>query len=180
MMTPEHQASSSQLGMEITSRCTGSNNWPKGKWQGSPGNTFQGRPHSLQRYTPLQCQDKKTSWDWSTPCLGGFGCCSPDPQPTMGRYSNMSKSPMTGEWLERSFDSTSLNIIYVTSASKLPILRPKPKEYHRLSQRRRGGWSSPISTTSCRISVSSQGLSLKEGEITSDTTSSGMAWTPSR
>jgi hypothetical protein len=50
----------------------------------------------------------------------------------MARYSNMSKSPMTGEWSERSSDSDNSSIIYWTSASESPIMRPSSEECHRL------------------------------------------------
>jgi hypothetical protein len=85
---------------------------------------------------------------------------------------------MIGEWLAKSFDSDSLNITYRTSASKLPIWRPKPVEYHRLKLHQKGGWSSPILTTlhpTSTFLVAPSPELEEEGEIIKDIIGSGMA-----
>jgi hypothetical protein len=87
---------------------------------------------------------------------------------------------MTGEQLERSFNSASSSIICVTSASKSPILKQNAEECHRPNLHQRGGWSSPVSSILCRTSVSSPDLSLEEGEIIEGMTNNGVAWIPSR
>jgi hypothetical protein len=94
--------------------------------------------------------------------------------------SSMSRSSEIGEWSGRSSNSASSNIIYATSASKLPILKLNAEGYCKLSQHQKGGWSSPILNILCQTSASSLALNPKEGEIIKGTTSNGMAWTPSR
>jgi hypothetical protein len=177
----EYQTLSYQPGMGTTNRHIGSSSWPKGKWQGSLGSTFWGKPHLLLKCTLLWLQDKRTSWGPSTPCWGGSGHCLQGPSLIMAHCSSTSKSLTTGEWSEKSSDSDSSSIIYRTSASESPITRPNSREYHRLRPQRRDTWSSPTSTIMRQISVSSVAPSL-EGEQgpTSVITNSGAAWSPSR
>jgi hypothetical protein len=180
MTTPGHQTLSSQSETGIISKRIGSSSWLKGKWQDSLASTSQGKPHLSQRCTRPPHKDKRMSWVQSTPYLSGSDRCSPDPWPTMACYSSMSKSPTTGEWLGRSSDSANLSIIYVTSASELPIWRLRLKGCCKLSPRQKGGWSSPTSTSSHQTFTSLAGSSPKEGEITEGMISNGAAWTPSR
>jgi hypothetical protein len=135
----------------------------------------QGKPYLSQKYMPLQRRGRRTSWDQSTPYLSGSGHYSPDPWPTTVHCLNMSRSPTIGEWSEKSSDSANSSIIYATSASELPILRPKSEGYRRLSLRQKGGWNSPTWTSSCQTSVSSPDSSPEEGEIIEDTASNGAA-----
>jgi hypothetical protein len=179
-MKPEHRTSSYQRGTASTSKHIGSSNWPKGKWQGSLGSMFQGKPHLSQKCMLPRLQGRKTPWDPSMPCQDGSSHYSWVPQPTMACYSNMSKSLTTGGWLERSCDSDSLSTTYRTSAFKLPIIRLSSEECCRLKPQLRGIWSSPISTTTRWTYVSSV-LNLEEQhEPTNITTDSGGEWIPSR
>jgi hypothetical protein len=131
-MRPGYRALLSQRGMETTSKRIGSNNWPKGKWQGSPESTFRGKPHLSQRCMLPQLWGKKMSWDPFMLCQDGSGRYSQDPPPTMACCSSTSKLLTIGEWSERSFNSDNSNTIYRTSASESPITRLNSKECHRL------------------------------------------------
>jgi hypothetical protein len=176
----ERQTLSYQWERGSINRHTGSSSWPKGKWQGSPGSTFQGKPHLLQKCTLPRPQDKRTSWGPSTPCQGGFGWYSQDPLPTMVRCLSMSKSPMIGEWSERSSNSDNLSIICRTSASESPIMRLSSEEYHRPRPHQRDGWSLPTSTTMCRTYASSVWSLEEQHNPTNAAPNNGRGWTPSR
>jgi hypothetical protein len=86
----------------------------------------------LQKCTLPRPRDRRTSWGPCMPCQGGSDRCSLDPPPTMVHCSNMSKSPVIGEWSERSSDSDNSSIIYRTSASKSPITRLSSEECRKL------------------------------------------------
>jgi hypothetical protein len=181
MMKPGYQTLSYQWGTGITNKRTGSSNWPKGKWQGSPRSMFQGKPHLLQKCMLPWLQVRKMSWDLSTPCLSGSGHYLRDLPPIMAHCSNTSKLLTIGEWSEKSSDSDSLNTIYRTSASESPITRLSSKGYHRLKPQQRGAWNLPTSTISRQTSVSSAALSLEEEQgLTNAITDSGAVWNPSR
>jgi hypothetical protein len=103
------------------------------------------------------------------------------PLPTTVRYLNTLKPSMIGGWSAKSSDSASSNIIYWTSASESPILRPNSKGYCRPKQLQRGDWSLPISNTLClTFEFLAPPSPVEEGEITTDTRSNGKAWSPSR
>jgi hypothetical protein len=177
---PECRTSSYQRGTANINRHIGSNSWPKGKWQGSPGSTFQGKPHLSQKCMLPQPQDKKTSWGPYMPCLDGFGRCSQDPPPITARCSSMLRLLTIGEWSERSSDSDSSSIICRTSTSKSPITRLSSEEYRRPRPWPRDGWSSPTSIT-MRWTYASSVLNLEEEhDPTSVAPNNGEGWIPSR
>jgi hypothetical protein len=132
MTRPGYQTSLYRWGMGTISKRIGSNNWLKGKWQGSSGSMFWGKPHLLRKCTLPQPQGKKTLWDLSMPCQVGSGCYSRDPLPTTACCSNTLKLLTIGEWSEKSSNSDNSSTIYRTSASESPIMRPNLKEYCRL------------------------------------------------
>jgi hypothetical protein len=181
MTKPKCQTSLYQWGTGTINKRIGSNSWPKGKWQGSPGSTFWGKPHLLQKCMPLLPQVRKTSWGLSTPCLSGSGHCSRDLPPNTECCLSTSRLLTIGGWSERSSDSDSLNTTYQTSASESPITRLNSKGYRRLRPCQRGVWSSPILTTSRQTSMSSAPPTLEEekGPLTT-IIDSGTVWNPSR
>jgi hypothetical protein len=180
MMRPEHRPSLYPREMESINKHTGSSSWPKGKWQGSPGSTFQGKPHLSQKCTLPPLRGRKMSWGLSMPCQGGFGCYSQGPLPTMAHCSSMSRLLTIGEWSERSSNSDSSSIICQTSTSKSPITRLSLEECHKPRPWPRGDWSSPTLTTTRRTYTSSV-LNLEEQHDPTNTApDSGGGWTPSR
>jgi hypothetical protein len=174
------QPSLSQREIGSTNKRIGSSNWPKGKWQGSPGSMFRGKPHLLQKCTLPQPWGRKTSWGPFTPCRNGYGRYSQDLLPTMVRYSSISKSLTTGEWLERSSDSDNLSIIYRTSTSESPITRLSSEEYCRPRLHQKGAWSSPILTIMPRTFKSSALSPGDQAALTSEPSDSGEGRTPSK
>jgi hypothetical protein len=98
----------------------------------------------------------------------------------MVRYLSTLKSPTIGEWSERSSDSDNSSIIYRTSTSESPITRLSSEGYHRPRPHPRGGWSSPTSTTTCRIYASSVWSLEEQHNPTNAMPDSGTGWTPSR
>jgi hypothetical protein len=134
MTTLGYQTSSYQPGMKTISRHIGSNSWPRGKWQGSLGSMYQGKPHLSRKYMPPQHKGKKIPWGQSTLYRAGSGRCSLGPQSIMVHYSSMSRSPEIGERSGRSSDSVNSSTTYVTSTSESPISRWNAKECHKPSQ----------------------------------------------
>jgi hypothetical protein len=60
-MTPGYQTSLYQPGTETINKHIGSSNWRKGKWQGSPGSTYWGKPYLSQKCMLPQHRGKKMS-----------------------------------------------------------------------------------------------------------------------
>jgi hypothetical protein len=83
----------------------------------------------------------------------------------MVHYSSMLKLLVIGEQLVKSSGSDSLNTIYRTSASELPISKLSSKEHRRPSPLWKDSWSWPTSTSTHPISMSLPSPSPEEGEI---------------